>query len=204
MRAWPAPGQVSLLAVVLLAGCGSGPAATTTREAPQRSEPAAVLQTKGCAQNVEGEFVPVRVSIPGVTATSAILALPRDSRNVPATPPLTEKTVFAWDAPGIKPGSNHGNVLLNTHTWPDGSAMGNRLLAGLHEGGRLYLYGGAGERLCYRVTDRIEVPKGDSAAAKRAYAYRGAPQLVIIVCSGTRLGPGDWTDRTIWFASQLA
>jgi len=27
--------------------------------------------------------------------------------------------------------------------------------------------------------------------------------VVIVVCSGERLGPGDWTHRTLWFASPV-
>ena len=40
-------------------------------------------------------------------------------------------------------------------------------------------------------------------ATRRAAAYYakdGQPQLAIVVCSGRRLGPGQWEKRTIWFA----
>ena len=64
---------------------------------------------------------------------------PRDAQGIPGVPPLTSagKAVFAWDRQqGIRPGAARGNVLLNAHTWPDGSALGNRLLDGLRTGGR--------------------------------------------------------------------
>ena len=57
---------------------------------------------------------------------------PRDAAGIPGVPPLSSagKTVFAWDREqGIRPGDRRGNVLLNAHTWPDGSALGNRLLS---------------------------------------------------------------------------
>lgn len=189
---------------MLVAACGS-PSPTQERQVaePQRSLPTAVLDATGCSRDVDGPFVPLSVTIPGVTRGSEVLALPRDSHDVPGTPPVTAKAVFAWDAPGVKPGRDHGNVLLNTHTWPDGSAMGNRLLDGLEKGDRVVLYGGKGQRLCYRVTERTEVLADDPAAAKRAYDGKGKPQVVIIVCSGKRVGPGHWTHRTLWFASPV-
>jgi sortase (surface protein transpeptidase) len=107
--------------------------------------------------------------------------------------------VFAWDREqGIRPGDPAGNVLLNAHTWPDGSALGNRLLAGLQVGDRIVVRG-ADDRLCYRVTERVEVAA--DADMPRYYETAGPPQLAILVCSGRRLGPGKWEKRTVWFAS---
>jgi hypothetical protein len=107
--------------------------------------------------------------------------------------------MFAWDrAQGVRPGDTKGNVLLNTHTWPDGSALGNRLLAGLHEGDRIVVHGDR-SRLCYRVTARVEVPA--ARGMPRYYRVDGRPQLAIVVCSGRRLAPGVWDHRTVWFAS---
>jgi hypothetical protein len=146
-------------------------------------------------------FTPTSVAIPGVTRRATVLALPRDADGVPGVPPLTTagRTEFAWDRPpGIRPGQRRGNVLLNAHTWPDGTALGNRLLAGLHEGDRIVVRG-RGSSLCYRVTDRVSVPA--DAPGGRYYDRTGRPQLAIVVCSGTRLGPGEWTERTLWFAS---
>jgi len=110
--------------------------------------------------------------------------------------------MFAWDREqGIRPGDPAGNVLLNAHTWPDGSALGNHLLAGLHRGDRIVV-NGVTERLCYRVTERVEVLA--ERGLPRYYATDGAPQLAIVVCSGRRLGPGEWEKRTVWFASPSA
>lgn len=149
-------------------------------------------------------FTPTSVAIPGLTGGARVLALPRDADGVPGVPPLTSagKAEFAWDRPpGIRPGERRGNVLLNAHTWPDGTALGNRLLAGLHEGDRIVVRG-RGASLCYRVTDRVSVPAG--ASGHRYYDRTGRPQLAIVVCSGTRLGPGSWTRRTLWFASPVS
>lgn len=150
-------------------------------------------------------FVPKALRIPGVVGRSTVLSLGRDRRNVPRTPPLSTrgKWQFAWDrAAGIKPGSRRGNVKLNAHTYPDGSAMGNRLLRQLFRKQRIVVLGANGKRLCYRVTRRIKV-SGDRPYHPY-YATKGKPQLAILVCSGRRRGPGNWSHRTIWYAKPIS
>lgn len=151
-----------------------------------------------------GALLPTSVSIPGVDNKITVLPLARDSHNVPGTPPLTSvgKTEMAFDlGSGIKPGDAAGNALLNAHTWPDGSALGNKLLAKLQKGDSIVVHGALGQ-ICYKVNDRVEVPADDNG--KRYFATTGAPQIALIVCSGKRIGPGDWTMRTIWYASPIA
>jgi len=133
-----------------------------------------------------------------------VVTPPRDANGVPGIPPLTDagKSVFAWDREqGIRPGDPAGNVLLNAHTWPDGSALGNQLLAGLRRGDQIVVRG-VEARLCYRVTERVEVLA--ERGLPRYYTADGPPQLAIVVCSGRRLGPGLWEKRTVWFASPAA
>ncbi len=149
-------------------------------------------------------FPPRSVTIPGVDKHTTVLALRRDSRGVPRTPPISDrgKWQFAWDKPsGIGPGSERGNVKFNAHTYPDGSALGNRLLGQLHVGQRIIVFGPKGQRFCYEVTKRIEV-SGDRPYHPY-FSTRGKPQLAILVCSGVRRGPGDWAKRTIWYASPV-
>lgn len=148
-------------------------------------------------------FHPVEAVITGYEAR--VVPLPRDGDNVPGVPPLTVagKGVMAWDQPpGVLPGSRRGNVLLNTHTWPDGSALGNRLLDRLDVGDVFELRGKRGQRLCYQVTERVEVLAADGFA--RYYEDADRPQAALIVCSGERLGPDSWTHRTIWFAVPIS
>ena len=77
-----------------------------------------------------------------------------------------------------------------------------RLLAGLQLGDRIVVHGAASTRLCYRVSERVEVLASKGLA--RYYDRVGPPQLAIVVCSGRRLGPGNWEKRTIWFARPAA
>jgi hypothetical protein len=148
-----------------------------------------------------GGVEPSTIAIPGVTRGAGVVTPPRDANDIPGTPPLSSsgKYLFAWDtAQGTRPGDPAGNVLINAHTWPDGSALGNAMLANLHIGGSVVVLG-EGRRLCYRVTERVEVLAADGLP--RYYDLDGPPQLAILACSGRRLGPGNWEKRTVWFAS---
>jgi hypothetical protein len=147
-------------------------------------------------------FVPKVVQMPGVIRGTTVLALRRDRRGIPRTPPLTTrgKWEFAWDKPAnIRPGMHRGNVDLNAHTYPDGSALGNRLLRQLFRNQLIVVLGAEGQRLCYQVTKRIQVSADRPYAPY--YSTDGPPQLAILVCSGRRRGPGDWSHRTIWYAA---
>ena len=120
-----------------------------------------------------------------------MLALPRDSRNVPLVPPVAAvgKMQVAWDRPpGIKPGSPKGNVLLNAHTWPDGSALGNKLLKRLDKGDRIILRGDDAT-LCYEVDERIEVRASEGFPAY--YDREGPPQVAFLRVLGPAPRPGQ-------------
>lgn len=150
-------------------------------------------------------MVPTSVSIGEVDKAIEVVALRRDVNNVPGTPRIssTGKHQMAFDLGSrILAGGPRGNALLNAHTWPDGSALGNDLLAELQEGEKVVLRGPVGT-ICYRVTKRVEVGASDPVATDRYFARAGKPQIAIVVCSGTRLGPGNWSKRTIWYASPL-
>lgn len=160
------------------------------------------VPTPTACSTADGRFVPRSVSIPGVGRNISVLALPRDANGIPGTPPLSGngKLSMAFDlGNGIRPGDARGNALLNAHTYPDGSALGNKLLKELQEGEQI-LVNGANGHMCYEVTDRREVPAG---VYKPYYDKKGKPQIAIVVCSGERLGPGVWTKRTLWFASPV-
>lgn len=149
-------------------------------------------------------FLPRAVSIPDIKWGIPVIGMRRGPNGVPGTPPTTGagKYVMAFDLDsGIRPGNGRGNALLNAHTWPDGSAIGNGLLAELDEGDRIYAHDAKGGGICYRVSERFEVRARDSAAIARYYATRTRHQLALIVCSGKRLGAGEWTHRTIWLAT---
>lgn len=193
--------------VVWLARAGDERAPQVVARTPSTTAPASRPATASPAPScgtVSRSFQPRTVTVPGVAREASIVTPPRDANGVPGVPPLSTagRRVFAWDREqGVRPGDPVGNVLLNAHTWPDGSALGNRLLAGLQRGDRIVVHG-VNTRLCYRVTERVQVLA--SRGLTRYYAKDGPPQLAIVVCSGRRLGPGVWEKRTVWFASPSA
>lgn len=214
--------QVALLVAVLLGFLWfllrPQPLPTTAPElqvpvAPAEQAVAAgsVLKPKPnpCLRPATAPFRPTRITVPGVTRDATVLALPRDGANVPQAPPISSvgKTQFAWSLPpDPMPGDPKGNVLLNAHTWPDGTALGNHLLDHLQVGGRIIVQGrsadGHRQTLCYRVTKRVVIVASDGSV--EYYQRNGPPQLALIVCSPPRLGPGNWLHRTIWYASPVA
>lgn len=198
-RAAPAPHPATPLVPAVTSPSAPTPGPST----PGPSTSGQSTPARSCAP-VAHAFRPRTITVPGVTRAAAVVAPARDADGVPGVPPLTTggKTVFAWDrGQRVRPGDLAGNVLLNAHTWPDGSALGNRLLAGLQTGDKIVVHGTVA-RLCYRVTERVEVLAQQGLA--RYYTADGPPQLAIVVCSGRRLGPGVWEKRTVWFAAPTA
>ncbi|MGQ0624750.1 MAG: class F sortase [Sporichthyaceae bacterium] len=189
---------------VLATRGGDAPVAVETAGAPQiLPVPTTEPEPEPECSTAQRRIMPTSISIAGVDKNIAVLALRSDAQGLPGTPPLTlvGKNSMAFDLDsGIRPGDKRGNALLNAHTFPDGSALGNKLLDALQEGDQIVVRG-VGGKLCYEVTKRVEVLA--SVGSTKYYARKGRPQIAIVVCSGERLGPGDWTKRTLWFASPL-
>jgi hypothetical protein len=158
-----------------------------------------------CEGSATKPFTPTSIDIQDVRDNLPILAMARDENDVPGVPPpINAYNTVAWDKPprGVQPGSPRGNVLLNAHTARalDGSALGNEMLAKVDVGDVIKLRHGE-TYLCYRITKRVEVSADKEY--KPFYAESGPPQFAFIVCSGERIGPGEWTKRTIWFGSPI-
>ena len=169
---------------------------------PSAASTAASTPRPVCPTRTRRPFPARQITIPGVVRRATVVTPPRDGR-VPGAPPLTSsgKWQFAWDKKWpIWPGQTFGNVLFNAHVWPDGSAVGNVMLARLHKGDRIVVHGKT-KKLCYRVVERVQVYP--SQALRRYYRVSGKPRVAIVVCSGRRLGPGIWEKRTIWFAAPM-
>lgn len=155
-----------------------------------------------CLNPARRGFWPTRAKVQRVQKRVPVLAVGRTRGGIPLTPPLNSlgKRSFGWDHRGPAPGSHYGNVRMNAHTYPDGSALGNRMLARLFVGQLIIVRNDSGKTICYRVTKRVSVRPTSYTARVAYYRTTGRPKLAISVCSGTRLGPGNWTRRTIWFA----
>lgn len=196
-------GAILVIGVVLGAALVAAPDAARAGVDTTADRAAAARAT---CPKVTRPFRPTALTIPNVVKRTRVLAMGRDRRGVPRTPPLTErgKWQFAWDK-AVRAGSRQGVVRLNAHTYPRfaGTALGNRLLSRLRVGARIVATGPDGARLCYRVTKRRTVRAERTAAYASYYYDSGPPRLAILVCSGTRRGPGNWSHRTIWWATPI-
>jgi hypothetical protein len=183
-----------LLALATVAALLPGPA-------PAGAEPTA---RAACATTATSGFRPVGARVDVLGREFRVVRVRRTASGAIGTPPVTAagKTMVGWDR-GIRPGEGVGSVILDAHTWPDGSALGNALLSRLRAGHTFSLRAADGRTVCYRVRARRSYP---AARVPRSKAFRtwGPEQAVIVVCSGRRLGPGRWARRTVWYAEPLA
>jgi hypothetical protein len=187
--------------LMIFGGAGTATAPITTSPAVRSVAAASVPAV--CLAPARRGFWPTLAKVQRTAKRIPVLPVGR-THGVPNSPPLTSlgKRSFGWDHRGPAPGSRRGNVRFNAHTWPwsDPTALGNKLLLHLFVGGRIIVRGANGKAICYKVTRRISVTPRSYAARVGYYNTTGSPKLAIVVCSGTRLGPGNWTRRTIWYA----
>lgn len=189
---------------VALAAFGTSPwGASAHADAPR---------ARAACTRVDHPFRPTRLTVDGVLTSTKVLARGQDRHGVPQPPPLTRrgKWQLAWDrGSGVRPGGDSGVVRLTAHTYPrdhpsagaKAPALGNLLLTRLRTGAEIVVSGPGGEQLCYRVS-RLQRVRAD-ASLSGYYDTTGPPRLAILVCSGKRRGPGDWTHRTIWYATPI-
>ncbi|MDQ6522994.1 class F sortase [Nocardioides sp. LHD-245] len=152
-----------------------------------------------------GPFSPATASVPAIGRSVSVVRVRRTPAGAVGTPPVTKrgKWLMGLD-PQVRPGGGKGTVIMAAHTWPDNSALGNALLRSLGVGDRLRLANGkASATACYQVTKRKKYAAA-KVPRKKAFRWWGPEQLVIVVCSGKRLGPGRWTHRTIWYATPVS
>lgn len=194
------------LLVLAFVGAGVGGAYYANRPDPMTiafSWPAELTVPDICANPPSKPFTPTTITIENVGKDIRMIAMPRNGYNIPEAPPKDDPSSVAWDRPpaGIPPGSAEGKSILSAHTWPNNAALGNQMLAKFDVGDMLRLSDGK-QVLCYRVvdrtyTDKYTVPPG-------FYDRDGPHQIVFMVCSGTRLGPGNWSHRDTWYASPVS
>ncbi|XBB66389.1 class F sortase [Nocardioides sp. WV_118_6] len=191
-----------VLALATVAALLPGPSSAAPAPAPAAADPAARATT--CATTASSGIRPVGARFDVLGREFRVVRVRRTASGAIGTPPVTKagKKMVGWDRQ-VRPGAGVGSVILDAHTWPDGSALGNSLLSTLRAGHTFSLRAADGRTVCYRVHARRSYP---AARVPRAKAFRdwGSEQAVIVVCSGRRLGPGKWTRRTVWYAVPLA
>ena len=150
-------------------------------------------------------FVPERISVAHI-GSRAVQALPRISVgengfSLP-DPQDANPAVYAWDKEGAMPGASRGAVNLVAHTYPPGQvALGNQLFDNLQVGDVITVHGPR-TSLDYRVTERLQMEVADYPQ-ERVLDTDGSSVLTVTICSGERLGPGNWSMRTVWIARPM-
>jgi len=199
VRRWRVIVPTAVLLTVTVIAVGLLP--TKDGAAPFRTARLAAVDIPGaCDGGATKPFTPLTADIEDVGQGLPVQPLPREADDVPGVPPVSATHTVALDAPGPHPGSERGLVRLNAHTWPNGAALGNAMLAKFDVGDVLTLRRG-NAKVCYRVTKRVEVD--GYATYEPFYALDGPSEFAFIVCSGERLGPGNWNKRTIWFGKPI-
>jgi len=178
------------------------PAVTLSPRPEPSSSPTAPPLPAVCRSPASSAFEPTRLDVAG-EGSWPVIAMGRDADGTPQAPARNGSYLpweAGWDRLGPPPAYGLGNVGFTAHRYPNSPSLGNLMLQKLSEGDLLVVRGANGERLCVRVYDRIEVATTAYPEA-RVYDVHSQPQeYVFTVCSGERLGPGNWTKRTIWFA----
>lgn len=194
---WTGPfGRVAACLLVVAVGQGfvvSSASATTQ---------AAGVAAKASCKHPGHAFDPTRAQLPSLGRTVKVVEVQRTSSGAIGAVPTTDnnKWVMSMD-PQTRPGSHHGTVILAGHTWPDGSALGNAMLANLQPGDQIVLTAN-GKQACYQITERESYPV-NHVPARKAFRSDGPSRIVIVACSGKRLGPGNWSRRTLWYGSPV-
>lgn len=187
------------LAVALTGVAAPSPASAETAAA------APAARAAGTCVAPQAPFTPTKVKIPAIGRSVGVVRVRRTATGAVGTPPVSKRGKWQMGLDRqVRPGAGQGSVIMAAHTWPDGSALGNALRRSLRTGDRVVLTRGKGaKRACYEVTKR-KAYRAAKVPRSKAFRWWGPEQLVIVVCSGKRLGPGKWTHRTIWYATPVA
>ncbi|GAA4816887.1 hypothetical protein GCM10025786_23810 [Nocardioides caeni] len=185
--------------MLMVAGLLAGGEAGATAQEGEAVTARAAARALACARPSRS-FVPDRARVTPIGRVLPVRRVARTASGAIGAPPLTRagKWMVGMD-PEVRPGSGRGSVILVAHTYPDGSALGNRLLRQTRAGHSIVLRNAAGTKACYRISERRSY-RADRVPRDRAFRSWGPEQVVIVVCSGRRLGPGRWSHRTLWYA----
>lgn len=160
----------ALLALVLVAGCGSPAAA-----APPAPEVV-----------VQASPVPVAVDIPDIGAQSSLVPLGLDAEGALAVPPVDQPEQAGWFEPGVRPG-DPGPAVIAAHVngRRDGVSLPG-VFARLHElqpGALIHVARADGSSVMFRV-ERVEHHDKDAFPTAAVYGDVPGAELRLITCGG--------------------
>ncbi|MSS45807.1 class F sortase [Cutibacterium sp. WCA-380-WT-3A] len=188
----------------------SGPASSAaTATAPDASGTSSAVKAPvpaGCMKQPQ-PIIPVKYSIDHMNVSAKVLSRGVDSTGAAGAPPRDDPSSMAWFNQGPKVGSNKGNVVLTSHTFHIGEALGNKLYSkddGLKPGDIIRLSDKSGNTVCYRYSHNTKVwVKDYDPNSTILYNDNGPAQAVIVVCWDYVKGKGH-ESRILFYADPVA
>ena len=186
-------------------GPGSATSASTSA-APAASAKKKGPVPAGCMKNPR-PIVPVKYSIDHLNVSAKVLSRGLDSAGAAGAPPRDDPSSMAWFNQGPKVGSNRGNVVLTSHTFHVGEALGNRMYSrdnGIKPGDIIRFSDTSGNTVCDRYTHNVKVwVKDYDPNSTILYDDNGPAQAVIVVCWDYVKGKGH-ESRVLFYADPVA
>ncbi len=182
------------------------------QEFPESSESQSVPESEileaakaaGCNLNPGELMDPIRFTMVSQDRQLSMMSLGRDESDAAGAPPVSEGYTVGWFNEGPKIGSKQGKAVLTSHTYYEGTALGNELNSGLWKAGDiLKIEDSAGNNACYAYKDNLHVFTADyDSDSSILYDDKNDPMFAMVVCSdwdetGTPLG------RVIYYADLI-
>lgn len=153
-------------------------------------------RVSGAAGNASpvGALVPARLNIPSIGVNAPVEQVGQKADGTMGTPQKFGDV--AWYAPGAKPGGQ-GSAVFAGHVDNALTTAGVfEHLSQLKPGDYVSVEDASGKTLVYRVASATNYP-ADKAPLDKIFATSGAPQLVLITCTG------DWVTSQHQFDQRL-
>lgn len=182
---------------------------TVQSESPSSPIPVPSAQLPDNCSRTQEPIVPTRFIISRMGVDTHVLALGKDPTTGAAeAPPDEDAYGVAWFDLGPKPGSDKGNVVLSTHTYHRGTALGNDLYdptKGLQPGDIIKVQDASGKTVCYRYREALKVwvDEYNASPSNVLYDDTGRAQLAIIICWNYDWNANMSKSRIIFYADPL-
>lgn len=161
---------------------------------------------EGCPSNPQPIDDPVLMTLVTQEREMPVISVGLDESGLAAAaPPNDEGYTIAWYNKGPKVGSDMGKVVLSSHTFQFGGALGNELNEGLLEiGDVIKIADEMGNTACYRYSGNAHIMVADyDPYSDIVYDYEGRPQIAVVVCSDYTI-TGEALGRVIYYGDLIS
>lgn len=176
---------------------------STPADTSKSTSPQAVPD--GCPSDPKPITNPSKFEVVGKDQQLKMMTVGVDDTGAAGAPPGNEGYTVAWFNGGPEIGSRIGKVVLTSHTFRFGGALGNELNNGAWQPGQVIkISDDAGNSACYRYTNSLHILVKDyDPNSTILYDYETPkPEFAIVVCSDYVPG-GDAEGRMIYYADLI-